>query len=149
MLQIDMNYQQKFSEKIKKKYLQKVEVLKGLFKTIFPGIDDDNLVILLGRCSHYHCNDRNHLGEDEAILYDFLLKNNLNPCTVYKWFLVHNMPENIQELLQKGKLTQRQALKLSTNERRQKENTLGLELREECRKIVREVFENAKATKRV
>lgn len=50
------------------------------------------------------------LDNEEIIVYETLLKNKLNPSTVYRWLLVANSPEDIRLKVQSGQLSIRKAL---------------------------------------
>ncbi len=50
------------------------------------------------------------LSKEEAMVYEFLLKNNYNPSTCYKWMLACNTNEDLQKRLMKGEISMRKAM---------------------------------------
>jgi len=77
------------------------------------------------------------LTNNESILYEFLLRNNLNPSTCYRWFIATRVPEDVKDMLCKGKLSIKKAMQISANRRRVKESNKGLLMMEELRTIMR------------
>ena len=129
----------------------KVNTIKKELKDIFPEISGDMLLSMLSHCRrHYegklHYGRRSNpdnvarVGElttNESILYEYLLKNNLNPSTSYRWFLATRVPDDIKERLAKGKLSYKKALIISANRKRVRESNDALSMVEEINNIIR------------
>lgn len=127
-----------------------IQVKKDL-KLLLPEIEEDKYLFMLSHLSNvlpnkqeYH--NRNsrkrtrsirQLTEAEKVFLDYLIKNNLNPKTTYRWFLVSKLPEDIKESLQKGKLSVAQARKVATNRLRQRDSNTGLQMLEEISGVIR------------
>ena len=117
---------------------EKMDFVKTLLRNRFADIDDGyKMSIVLCRLAHY-CNGsyKGELTEEERILFDLLLKENLNANTVYKWYLLTRSPADIKHKLRKGVISQKQAFRINANRKRVKELTIGLELMEEARAFV-------------
>jgi hypothetical protein len=127
---------------------QTVEEIKRRIKTILPEIESDRLIAMMSHCRNFyrgrlHYGRRNspnmrprELTPSERILYDFLLKYNLNPCTTYRWFIATRIPSDIKDKLSKGMISQRKAMEISANRRRVKESNHGLLMMEELRTAI-------------
>ena len=129
----------------------KVNQIKKDIKDILPEIDGDRLLSMLSHCRRYYegklhygrrTNPENlmrvrELTHNEQLLYDYLLKNNLNPSTTYRWFLATRVPEDIHQRLSEGKLSYKKALQISANRKRVRESNTGLLMVEEINNIVR------------
>lgn len=116
---------------------------------LFPEIEPDRLLSMFSHCRRYyegklHYGRRTskekmprNLSTSERILYDYLLKNNLNPSTTYRWFLATRVPEDIKQKLREGRISHKKAMQISANRRRVKESNSGLLMTEEINNIVR------------
>ena len=128
---------------------QKVTEIKQQLKEIMPEIEGDKLIAMLSHCRNYYGGKLYYgrrdspnrkpreLTQNERILYDFLLRNKLNPGTTYRWFIATRIPSDIKEKLIKGQISQKKALQISANRRRVKESNAGLLMMEEIRTIMR------------
>jgi len=135
---------------VKRNIFDKVSEIKQHINMILPEIDGDKLINMMSHCRRYyegklHYGRRNvkenldkkrDLTESERILYDLLLKLNLNPSTTYRWFLATIVPADIKEKLAKGHISQKKALEISANRKRVKESNVGLLMIEEIRTII-------------
>ena len=123
----------------KRSIFDKVNEIKHDLKTIIPEVRSDDLIGMFSRCRNYYYGKlyfgrrdikenrkKRDLTVNERILYDYLLKNNLNPSTIYRWFIATRLPQDIREQLAKGKIGQRIAMQISSNRRRTKDSTEGL-----------------------
>ena len=79
------------------------------------------------------------LTEVEEILYGYLIRKGLNPCTTYRWFIATRLPDDIKYKLAKGQIGQAQAMKISANRRRTKQSVDGLLMMEEIRTIIQKL----------
>ena len=114
----------------KRNLFDKVNEIKQFIKTIFPEIDGDRLMAIMAHCRAYYekklyygrrsspTRIRRELTLNERIIYDWMLKNNLRPGTVYRWFLASKLLPFILEFSQRFviilfyKLNARHALEL-------------------------------------
>lgn len=132
----------------------RVNNIQKRLKQILPEIEGSRLICMLCHCRRYYegslyygrrTADKGEqkkrkqldLTKTERILYDFLLKNNLNPSTTYRWFLAVRVPEDIKEKLKRGQISYKKAMEISYNRKRVRQSNLGLLMLEEMRTIVR------------
>lgn len=132
---------------------QRVAEIKKQLKQVLPEIEESRLISMLGHCrmlyeNHFYYGRRTYdpgekkkrkqrkLTETERILYDFLLKNNLNPSTTYRWFLAVRVPDDIKDKLEKGQISYKKAMEISYNRKRVRESNTGLLMLEEMRTII-------------
>jgi hypothetical protein len=133
----------------KKNIFLKVSEIKQQLKTIVGEIEGSELLSIISHVrNHYYGKlyygrrdspnrKRRPLTKIEMLVYDFFLKNNLNPSTTYRWFIATRLPSDIKEKLSKGQLSQKNAMQIAANRKRVKHANQGLLLLEELRTIVR------------
>jgi len=144
----------------KRSIFDKVAEIKKEFKVIIPEIKEDELIGMMSRCRNYYHkvleygrrkrkdakdkeanvkikNRARKLTINEQIIYDYMLKNNLNPSTTYRWFIATRLPSDLKEELEKGIIGQKLAMQLSANRRRTKNSSIGLAMMEDIRNIVK------------
>lgn len=115
---------------------EKVDRYKEILRPVICGKIDSEVKIMLCHCRHYRIGRDKSLTKDERILYDFLLKNNLNPHNVYEKFVLLEAPEHIQKLLREKKIGIREAQSRSYASKRQIDSTESEEFMNEIRKII-------------
>ncbi len=128
----------------------KVSEIKKDIKEILPEIEGDRLISMLSKIRTYCAHKKKgvpvgrnglkgfrSLTQNERILYEYLLKNNLNPSTTYRWFIATRIPTDVREMLEKGKISVKKAMQISANRRRVRESNSGLLMMEEIRTIMR------------
>ena len=133
----------------KRSIFDKVNEIKNCIKEILPEVEGDKLISMLSKIRTYLAHKEKgvplgrrgwkgyrKLTNNEAILYEYLLKNRLNPSTTYRWFIATRIPSDVKDKLVKGQLSVRKAMQISANRRRVKESNLGLHMLEELRTIV-------------
>ncbi len=120
--------------------MEKVSAIRHELERLFPESAVEDIMLMLGRCAHYYFGNRKHLSERETVLYDFLRERGLNPNRVYRWFRLSIVPEDVRLRIQNGTLTERQALRLATNRRRQRDLSLRWRFMETARQAVREAL---------
>lgn len=130
--------------------MDKVIQIKKDFKTLLPEIEQDKYIQMLGHIYWYHRNKREYrerirgrfgklraLTPSEIVMLDYLLKNNINPKTIYKWFHVCKLPEDIQSKLRNNEITSVvEARKIATNRMRQRDSNAGLLMLEEIKQTI-------------
>ena len=134
----------------KRNIFNKVNEIKREIKDILPEVEGDRLISMLSKIRTYIAHRKKgiplgrkgwkgyrKLTNNESILYEYLLKNNLNPSTTYRWFLATRIPADVKEKLEKGQLSVKGAMKISANRRRIKNSNIGLQMMEEIRTIIK------------
>jgi hypothetical protein len=144
-----MNY--RIREKGKKiNIFDKINQIKKDIKALLPEIEDDRLLIMFSHTRRYYegklyygrrtnlenLERKRELTEAEKIVYDYLLKNKLNPSTAYRWFLACRVPSDVKEKLVQGRLSYKKALQISANRKRVRESNTGLLMVEEINNII-------------
>ncbi len=130
--------------------LDKVNIIKKDFKTLLPEIEQDRYIIMLGHCAYFCENKKEYrarngrkklykikqLTEAEKIMLDYLLKNNIVPITVYRWFRASKVPEDIMNKLRKGQVSVKEAIRSATNRLKQRQSNTGLIVLEEINNVI-------------
>jgi len=83
----------------------------------FPKLDKKEFFKITATLSTWHypkkrCKDQ-VLTKEQAMIYEWMLNNNYNPSTVYKWLLALNTNKDNQEKLKKGSMSLKKAMKCS------------------------------------
>jgi len=138
----------------KKNIFDRVNEIKRDLRRLFPEIDESEYIRMFSRCRRKYggvlykgrvgnvrklpveLRMRDELTANEKILYDYMLKNQLNPCTTYRWILATRIPDDIKDKLVKGLITVKKAMEISANRKRVKESNHGLLMMEELRTIM-------------
>ena len=87
--------------------LEKVNEVRALVKKELGNFSDKDLEVMIRHISKGISNNKyksriTRLTADEIKLYELFYKNKLNPDTVYKWFLVAELPEEEKEKIRVG-----------------------------------------------
>lgn len=127
----------------------RINSIKNGIKVLIPEIEDSKLLPMLSHIRNFHygklhygrhkpenLNRKRELTSNEKIVYDYLLKNNLNPSTTYRWFVACRIPSDLKEQLQQGKISYKKAIMISDNRRKSKLSNTGLLMVEEINNIV-------------
>ena len=132
----------------------KVGHIKEQLNQVLPEIEGNRIIAMMGHCRKEY-EGKNYYGRRtsdkeeekrrkrfeltpmERILYDFLLRNNLNPSTTYRWFLATRVPDDIKAKLQKRQISVKKAMEISYNRKRVRDSNIGMLMTEEMREIVR------------
>lgn len=131
--------------------MDKTILVKRELKSLLPEIEEDKYLHMLSHLCNFDKNKKQYWTRDsrkktrtlrcltsaEIVFLDYLLKNNLNPKTTYRWFLVSKLPEDIKDKLKKGFISVSQARKVATNRLRQRESNEGLSMMVDIQEIVR------------
>ncbi|MFH1311464.1 MAG: hypothetical protein ABIH65_03605 [Nanoarchaeota archaeon] len=129
----------------------KVNRIKQDLKTLFPEIEEDRIIPMFSHVRNFFYGNLHYgrhnvpenkkrkrkLTQAETVLYDYMLKNNLNPSTTYRWMIATRVPADIKEKLAKCQVSFRKAMQISANRKRVKESNIGLMMIEEVNNIVR------------
>jgi len=93
----------------------KIKEVKDLVKEVYPKLSMEELTQEIQFLSNYwHGNKRKRgtkLTQQQLVIYELLIKNNYNPATAYRWFLLATAPKELQEKVNYGELSIRDALK--------------------------------------
>ena len=145
-----INYQIRSNGK-KINIFDRVNQIKKDIKVLLPEIEDDKLISMFSHMRRYYegklhygrrtnpenWDKKQDLTEAEKLIYDYLLKNKLNPSTTYRWMLTCRVPADIKSKLMEGKLSYKKALQIASNRKRVRESNTGLLMMEEINNIVR------------
>lgn len=148
-----MSYRVRYKGK-KKPLFDRVAEIKEQLKQVLPEIDPIRFIHMLERCRRYYEGNLYYgrrttnpeekksrkaieLTQNENIIYNFLLRNNLNPSTTYRWFLAVRVPEDIKDKLSKGQISYKKAMEISYNRKKVRESNIGLLMLEEMRTTIR------------
>ena len=118
---------------------EKFKIVRKLIVKEMPELEHKELRGMLSHIAHYHYKKHLEVSEEEIQLYDLLLKNQLNPNTVYRWLLLSRINNDLKRSINQGKLTQKQALRLNTERNQKKAINLSLQIINEARSIMLEL----------
>jgi len=136
----------------RKNIFDKVNEIKQQLKEIFPEVESDRFLAMFSHCRRHHegklfygrgnnpQRQTRDLTQSERVLYDFLLRNKLNPTTVYRWFLATRIPEDVKQKLADHKIGYKTAMRISYNRKKARDSNIGLIMVEEIRNIVRGLY---------
>lgn len=126
-----------------------VDKIKQELKAVIPEVEDDKLIFIMSHCRSYYGGKLHHgrrggpnqkpreLTHTERLVYDYMLRNKLNPSTAYRWFLATRVPDDVKEKLAKGQIGVKVAMRIAWNRKKAAQTNLGLLLIEELRTIIR------------
>lgn len=138
-----------FSRRVK--MMDKVILIKRDLKILLPNVEQYKFLYMFSHLSGIHPNGKQYwsrnirkktkkpknLTEEEKILLDYMLQNELNPKTTYKWFLVSKMPEDIQDRLRNNQIKSvTEARKIAMNRKRVRQSNTGLMMLDEIKNII-------------
>jgi|SRR3989344_2214364 len=133
-------YKERYTNERRKNIIESVLKIEQMINDLFPQVGKRKTILMLSRCAHYHYYKGRELGTEERMLYDLLIKYNFNPFRVYKWFRLSVLPEDVKHDIERGKLSQKNAIRIHTNRHRQLEVSHAWKFMEEARRLVREVI---------
>ncbi len=113
------------------------EQIKSVRALLEPVLGKDCTVIgSLLRIAKFRLGRIDSLSPIEQRAFDLLLKNNYNPKTVYEWFLLENVPDNLRQQLIANRISIRSARYEYVKWKRMSHATAGDSLKEDIRKVV-------------
>ena len=129
----------------------KVNQIRSDLKSLLPEVEDDKIIPMFSHVRNFfygklHYGRRNVPGNEkrkreltkaETILLDYMMKNNLNPSTTYRWMIACRVPADIKEKLAKGQVSIAKAMQISANRKKVRESNTGLMMIEEINNILR------------
>jgi hypothetical protein len=121
-----------------KNYLEKLQGFKKQIYSEFVWLEGRDVCDMMSKLAHYHYNKNKFilLGQDKEI-YDFLMKNSYNPYTVYRWFLLERIPEDIRHQLKDNEISQKKAISVAFNRRRETMESFTLSIKELGMNLIR------------
>lgn len=134
----------------KRNIFDKVNEIKNDINEILPELDGKGLIRMLSKIRTYIAHKKKgvplgrkgwkgyrDLTNNERILYEYLLKNNLNPGTTYRWFIATRLSNDIKDDLAKGKISYKKAMEISANRRKAEYSSQAVNILEEIRVAMR------------
>ena len=129
----------------------KVNQIKKDLKGLLPEVEEDKIIPMFSHIRNFFYGNLHYgrrsipenkqrkrkLTKAETILLDYMMRNNLNPSTTYRWMIATRVPADIKEKLAKGQLSFRKAMQISANRKRVRESNTGLMMVEEVNNILR------------
>lgn len=117
----------------------KIKCVLELTNTYFPNKDFEEIKHMLGRIYHFRQGRNVKLVKEEFMLEDLLVQKNLKPSTVYKWFLLDNVDDDIRDRLEKGRISMRKAVGLRNQRKEEQSKDFGNKILLELSAFVKEV----------
>ena len=127
---------------IRKGVFEKVKLVKGMIHSTIPGLQkasDIELKLMMSHIAHFHVNNRKTISENEAIIYDTLIRNDINPSTAYKWFCLTMLPADFHHKMKSGRISQKQALRQAAGRKRDREIRMSMEIMQMVRESIRKI----------
>jgi hypothetical protein len=111
-------------------FVTKLDQVRKLIVMRLPSMNVQNLAERMSKLAHYHYNKRKFLlvGEDRE-LYNLLVESSYNPFTVYRWLLLERVPEGVKWQLKNRQVSQKRAIKLCLERRRETGSSLAAEIK--------------------
>jgi len=111
-------------------FVTKLDEVRKLIVMRLPNFDMQNLVEIMSKLAHYHYDKKRFLvtGKDRE-LYNLLVENSLNPFTVYRWLLLDRVPEEVKWQLKNRQVSQKRAITLTLERRRETGSSLAAEIK--------------------
>jgi hypothetical protein len=128
----------------------RINRIKKDLKALIPEVEEDKFLSMLSHIRNFYYGKsyygrrvvkenesrKRELTTTEKIVYDYMLKNNLNPSTTYRWFIACRLPSDVKDKLQKGKISFKKAQLIADNRKKSKMSNNGLLMMEEINNIV-------------
>ena len=128
----------------------KVNQIRSDIKSLLPEIEEHKIIPMFSHIRNFFYGKlyygRRAVPEDkqrkrkltnaETILFDYMMKSNLNPSTTYRWMIACRIPADIKEKLAKGQVSFVKAMQISANRKRVRESNVGLMMIEEINNLV-------------
>ena len=136
----------------RKNIFDKVNEIKQQLKAIFPEVESDRFLAMFSHCRCFYegklfygrrgnpQRQIRELTQAERLLYDFLLRNNYNPSTAYRWLLATRIPEDVKQKLADHKIGYKTAMRISYNRKKARDSNIGLLMMEEIKTIMRGMY---------
>lgn len=116
---------------------EQIESVKKILSPIVSEGENFRRRGLILRCVKFKTGQVKKLSKEESMIYDLLLKNKLNPKTVYEWLLLENVPAHIKEKLVQKKISLNEARIQFVKWKRLSDTHAGNALMDEIKNIIR------------
>lgn len=111
-------------------FVTKLEEVRKLMVIRLPNFDVQNLAEIMSKLAHYHYDKKRFLVTGkERELYNLLIENSYNPFTVYRWLLLDRVPQEIKWQLKNRQVSQKRAITLCLERRRETGSSLASEIK--------------------
>lgn len=128
----------------------RINRIKKDLKALIPEVDEDKFLSMLSHIRNFYYGklyygrravkenfvNKRELTTNEKIVYDYMLKNKLNPSTTYRWFIACRLPSDVKDKLQNGQITFKKAMLINDNRKKSKMSNNGLLMMEEINNII-------------
>ncbi len=116
---------------------EQIESVKRILSSVVPEGESFRRRGLVLQCVKFKIGQIKKLDANESMVYDLLLKNKLNPKTVYIWLLLENVPLHIKEKLVQKKISLNDARVQFVKWKRLSDTHAGNALMDEIKNIIR------------
>ena len=132
----------------KRNLFDKVNEIREKINVIVPEIDGERMLAILCHIrrdfeNKYFYGRRGRtdikleLTANERLIKEIILKDRLNPSTVYRWFLASRIPSDVMYKLRHGMISQKKAYEISVNRKSKQKSGDSVILMENMREIIR------------
>ena len=118
---------------------EKIQIIEEQISKELPSLDPKKLPFMFGRVGNYTIGAVKKIDNQERLLYDFVLRHWLNPKVSYNWFLLRDVPAELESKLRNRNISIRAALKEIAIIRRLRQNPKDPSLILDIRRYVKEV----------
>ena len=124
-----------------KSVFEKSSILTSFLLGKIDGLKAEEIVLSLCHVAKSHYGYRKEpLTEKEMLVYDLLLREDINPETAYEWVLATKGDDEVNRKLESKEISQKQAIRLTRNNEEMLRVNKSLSILKECRKLLTEVF---------
>ena len=124
-----------------KSLFEKSAILTSFLQEKIKDLKTEEITVSLSHIAKHHYGYRKEpLTEKEMLVYDLLLKEDINPETAYEWMLATKGEEDIKQKLENKEISQKEAIRLIRNNEERVRVNKSLSVLKECRKLIAEVF---------
>ena len=116
---------------------EKGKIVKKLLEEEFHIRQYEKILSILSRITCYKSNKIKKLTPQELLVFEFLLKNNLNSRICYDWILLAGLPSEISSRIKNNELSTREALKEYTKWKREQYDLTFSSLINDVKRAVR------------
>lgn len=123
---------------MQKSFIEKLEQLRKQLNSRFPQLDMQHFKELMAKIAHHHYSkEKGMLLGETRDLYHFLIENNYNPFTVYRWLLLERIPEDIRFQIKEHRISQKKAISEAFKRRTETMQELGENIRQAGLELIR------------
>ena len=117
-------------EKSRLSFIEDLLTVRKLVESRYPEINGRLFDDMLSKLAHYHYNKKNQivLGREWDV-YDLLIKNSYNPFTVYRWFLLERIPDDVHFQLKNRQISQKIASKIHFKRRHESKSKVCVDIK--------------------